>query len=190
VGNGQSWIPGSETSQNNQDANNSKSINGGLFMRPEAISGLELGFSVRHDNLSIPGPAVGELISTVHVVYINSDYEILNEGVLVRHVESTGPVFSTSGFYSQLSRRFRSYRPYFRYQYFNAPSNDPVYVYAGPNPYAPADVTKFVGRLNGPSAGIRYDFSEHSALKFQYDRVSLRGLAAQNALSTQLAFTF
>ncbi|HWY53155.1 MAG TPA: hypothetical protein VNZ03_01755 [Terriglobales bacterium] len=190
VGNGQSWIPGSETSQNNQDANNSKSINGGLFMRPEAISGLEMGFSVRHDNLSVPGPAVGELISTVHVVYINSDYEILNEGVLVRHVESTGPVFSTSGFYSQLSRRFRSYRPYFRYQYFNAPSNDPVYVYAGPNPYAPADVTKFVGRLNGPSAGIRYDFSEHSALKFQYDRVSLRGLAAQNALSTQLAFTF
>ncbi len=190
AGNGRGWGPAAEPAQNDQDGNDSKSVNGGLFVRPEAISGLQIGFSVRHDNLTVPGPAVGETIATVHAVFINSNYEILNEGVLVRHVEPTGPVFTTSAFYSQFSRRFKSFRPYFRYQYFNAPSNDPVYAFASPNTYVPADVTGFVGRLNGPSIGVRYDFSAHSALKFQYDRFSLRDLPTENGLTSQIAFVF
>jgi hypothetical protein len=188
--NGRGWRSGGEVAQNNQDTNNSKSINGGLFLRPESIFGLQLGFSVRHDNLSIPGPAVSETIATVHAVFINSNYEILNEGVLVRHVEPSGPVFSTSAFYTQFSRRFRAYRPYFRYQYFNAPDNDPVYINASPNDYSPVSVSAFVGRVNGPSVGIRYDFTEHSALKLQYDRISERSLPTVNGLTSQIAFTF
>ena len=103
VGNGRAWGLNAEPVQNYQDQNNSKSINGGLFMRPEAISGLQMGFSLRHDNLTIPGPAIGETIATVHVVYINSSYELLNEGAFVRHAESGGPVFNTSAFYTQIS---------------------------------------------------------------------------------------
>jgi|SRR5579863_266297 hypothetical protein len=190
VGNGRAWGPGVEAAQNNQDANNGKSINGGLFLRPEAIFGLQLGFSLRHDNLSIPGPAVSETIATVHGVFINSNYEILNEGVLVRHVEPTGPVFRTTAFYTQFSRRFRAWRPYFRYQYFNANDHDPLYLYASPNDYSPAYVNAFVGRVNGPSTGVRYDFTQHSALKLQYDRISERGLATVNGLTFQIAFTF
>jgi hypothetical protein len=190
VGNGRAWGLNAEPAQNNQDANNSKSINGGLFIRPEKISGLQMGFSVRHDNLTVPGPAVSETIATVHVVYINNNYEILNEGAFVSHVEPTGPVYNTTGFYTQLSRGFHAYRPYFRYQYFNAPRNDPAYIYASPNDYAPLDVTKFVGRLNGPSAGIRYDFTAHSAFKLQYDRFSVRDLPTENGLTAQIAFTF
>jgi hypothetical protein len=190
VGNGRGWGPGVEIAQNNQDAHNSKSINGGLFLRPEAPAGLQVGFSVRHDELAIPGPAVSETIATIHAVFLDSSYEILNEGVLVRHVEPAGPIFTTSAFYTQFSRRFRAYRPYFRYQYFNANDNDPVYVYASPNNYAPAYVNTFVGRVNGPSAGIRYDFTEHSALKLQYDRISERRLPTVNGLTSQVAFTF
>ena len=190
AGNGRGWGPGVEIAQNNQDAHNSKSINGGLFIRPDSLSGLQLGFSVRYDSLTIPGPAIHETIATVHGVFVNSNYEILNEGVLVRHVEPSGPVFTTSAFYTQFSRRFRAYRPYFRYQYFNAHDNDPVYVFASPNDYAPAYVSTFVGRLNGPSAGIRYDFTEHSALKLQYDRISERRLPTVNGLTSQIAFTF
>jgi hypothetical protein len=190
LGNGRAYGPDVEAAQNNQDANNGKSINGGLFLRPEAVSGLQLGFSVRHDNLTIPPPNVAETIATAHVVFINSKYEILNEGVLVKHVEPSGPVFTTAGFYTQWSRAFRVYRPYFRYQYFNAPNNDPVYVYAGANDYAPSYVSGFVGRVNGPSVGIRYDFTEHSALKFQYDRISERDLPSANGLTSQIAFTF
>ena len=191
LGNGQAWGMNVEPAQNNQDANNSKSINGGLFMRPERISGLQLGFSLRHDNLSLPGPpAVAETIATVHAVYINSKYEVLTEAALVRHVEPSGPVFTTTGGYTQFSRAFGPYRPYFRYQYFNAPNNDPVYVLASSNDYAPAYVTGFVGRLNGPTVGIRYDFTEHSALKLQYDRISERDLLTTNGLTSQVAFTF
>jgi len=190
LGNGRAWGLNVEPVQNNQDANNSKSINGGLFIRPEKISGLQMGFSVRHDNLTIPGPAVAETIATVHAVYVNNGYEILNEGMLVRHVEDFGPVFTTDGFYTQFSRAFHAYRPYFRYQYFNAPSNDPVYIYSSPNDYAPSYVNGFVGRVNGPSVGIRYDFTAHSALKFQYDRISERDLPTTNGLTAQIAFTF
>lgn len=190
AGNGRGWGSNTEPAQNNQDANNSKSINGGLFIRPEKLSGLQIGFSVRHDNLSVPGPAVGETIATVHAVFIDSNYEILNEAALVRHAENAGPIFNTAAFYSQISRRFRAYRPYFRYQYFNAPSDDPVYAFASPNGYAPLGVTEFIGRFNGPSAGIRWDFTEHSALKLQYDRYSLRGLPTENGLTSQVAFTF
>jgi hypothetical protein len=192
AGNGRAWGIGVEPAQNRNDGNNSKSINGGLFMRPEKLSGLQLGFSVRHDNLTIPGPpAVHETIVTAHAVFINSQYEILNEAVYVRHTEPpTASVFNTSAFYTQFSRRFRAYRPYFRYQYFNAPNDDPVYFYSNRNNYAPLSAASFIGRLNGPSVGIRYDFTDYSALKFQYDRISLRGFSTVNGLTSQLAFTF
>ncbi len=190
AGNGRAWGVNLEPTQNYQDANTSKSINGGLFARPDKLPGLQVGFSVLHDNVTVPGPSVSETIATVHAVFINGNYEILNEGVIVRHAESGGPVFNTGAFYSQLSRRFREFRPYFRYQYFNAPSDDPVYVYASANEYAPLIDSGFVGRLNGPSAGVRWDFTEHSAVKFQYDRYSLRGQATENGLTIQFAFTF
>jgi hypothetical protein len=191
VGNGRAWGLNAEPAQNSQDQNNDKAINGGLFMRPEKLSGLQVGFSLRYDaSLTIPGAAVSETIGTVHGVFVDNNYEILNEGVLVRHTEAGGRVFSTDAFYSQFSRRFGAFRPYFRYQYFNAPSDDPVYVYASPSEVAPLAVTTFIGRINGPSAGIRYDFTAYSAIKLQYDRFSLRGLPTENGLTLQVAFTF
>jgi len=191
AGNGDDWGLDVEPAQNHDDHNGSKAVNGGLFIRPDKFSGLQVGFSLRHDNLSIPGPAVHETIPTFHVVYVNSNYEILNEAVLDRHtLLATGAAFNTVGWYSQFSRRYRSFRPYFRYQYFNAPNSDPVYAYAPPNEYAPHDYDGFVGRVNGPSAGLRYEAGEHSALKFQYDRFSLRDFPSENGLTSQFAFTF
>jgi hypothetical protein len=190
VGNGRAWGPNVEPAQNHQDSNGSKAVNGGLFVRPDRFPGLQMGFSVRHDNLSIPGPAIHEMVATTHVVYINSDYEFLNEAVLDRHAVIGGASFNTVGGYTQFSRRFRAFRPYFRYQYFNAPNNDPVFVYAPQNDYAPNNFTGFVARLQGPSAGLRYELNEHSSAKFQYDRFSLRGLPSENGLTSQFAFTF
>ncbi len=190
VGNGREWGTNVEPTQNYQDTNNSKAVNGGLFVRPEKVSGLQAGFSLRHDNLTVPGTAVSETIGTAHLVFINSKYEILNEGVFVRHVEPIGPIFHTACFYTQGSRAFGKWRPYVRYQYFNAPSNDPVFVYASPNQYAPLGVTNFIGRLNGPSVGVRYDFSEHSAFKLQYDRYDMRSLQDASQVTSQVAFTF
>ena len=48
----------------------------------------------------------------------------------------------------------------------------------------------FVGRYEGPSAGMRFDFFTYAALKLQYNRVYLRNLPEQNGFETQMAFTF
>jgi hypothetical protein len=85
-------------------------------------------------------------------------------------------VFQTPGFYSQISRQFGAYRPYFRYDYVNAPVNEPIY----PD----------VGLRHGPSVGLRYDASEFVALKLQYDRVMLRNQPTVNGLEMQVGFTF
>lgn len=190
AGNGRDWIPGDEPSQNNQDRNNSKAINGGLFIRPEKYDGLQLGFSVRHDDLTILGPSVAETIAAAHAVFVNSKYEILNEAVYVGHEVAGGPDYHMDGFYTQWARNFGSVRPYFRYQYFNADSNDPVFIFAGSNDFYNPAGSIFVSRLNGPSAGVRYDFTAHSAVKLQYDHISMRGLPTVEGLTTQVAFTF
>jgi hypothetical protein len=109
----------------------------------------------------------------------------LNEGMLVRHTgSSTGVpgIFHTSAFYTQLSRKLRSYRPYFRYEYINAADDEPIYS-------DPTDGA-VVGRRNGPSFGLRWDFSEHAAGKMQYDRLNIRGQGPANDISSQFAFTF
>jgi hypothetical protein len=190
LGNGRAWGLDTQPAQNHQDINNSKFVNGGLFLRPAKVSGLQLGFSIGHDNLTVPGPAIGETIATVHAVLDNGTYQVLNEAVWVRHGQAGGHLFETSAFYTQFSRTFKAFRPYLRYQYFNAPSSDPVYFYASPNVYVPASVATFIGRMNGPSAGVRINFTENSAIKLQYDRYSLRGLPSENGLSTQIAFSF
>ena len=186
VGNGRDHILDTEPAQNTQDHNNGKSFNVALFARPSAIPDLQVGFSIYHDYLTFPNNIDhSELISTVYAVYVNSKYELLNEAMLVRHTTSlTGApgVFHTSAFYTQLSRAFGKYRPYFRYAYLNSSNDDPIYG----NP----EDGEVVGRRNGPSVGVRYDFNEHAAAKLQYDRLAIGGLGSSNTLGIQFAFTF
>jgi hypothetical protein len=94
----------------------------------------------------------------------------------VRHSPDGGHTYETPGWYSQISRRFGSYRPYFRYQYINASPNEPIY----PD----------IGLRAGPSVGLRYDASESVALKLQYDFTSLRDQHSVQGLQAQVGFTF
>jgi hypothetical protein len=179
VGNGRaSRSPLDEAVQNVVDENNGKAVNLALFATPEAIRGLQAGFSVYHDHLTpANAPRIGELIFAAHAVVVRPNFEWLNEVLLIRHAPDGSPrVFNTPGFYSQISRLFGSYRPYFRYQYVNGSDSEPVF----PD----------VGRRQGPSVGLRFDASESVALKLQYDRTELRHQPAFNALALQLAFTF
>jgi len=75
-----------------------------------------------------------------------------------------------------VSRRFENIRPFFRYQYINVPSDDPIY--------------STVGRRNGASLGFRYDLTDFANFKAQYDRTARRRLSTLNELILQLAFTF
>lgn len=187
VGNGRDHFIGGEPAQNAQDTNNGKSINFALSAHPAWLSGLDLGFSIYHDYLTFSDHINhSELISTVHLVYLSSTYEFLNEAMLVRHVGSStnAPgVFHTPAFYTEISRKVRAaYHPYFRYQYINAGVNEPIYGDPTDGPV--------VGRRNGASVGLRYDFTEHTAFKLQYDRAQRRGVPSSNGLDAQFAFTF
>lgn len=167
-----------EPVQNIVDDQNHKAFNFAMFARPEALRGLQAGFSVYRDVL-VPAsqPPVGETILAAHVVYIRPKFEWLNEALVVRHAPlGLSHVYQTPGFYTQISKQFGAYRPYFRYQYVNASNEEPIF----PD----------VGRRNGPSAGIRFDASESVALKMQYDYTALRNQQAINSLALQLGFTF
>jgi hypothetical protein len=167
-----------EPVQNEVDDENHKAWNLALFARPEAVHGLQAGFSAYRDVLApANSPRVGETILAAHAVLIRPKYEWLNEVVLDRHrLLGTSRVFNTPGFYTQVSRQLASYRPYLRYQYVNVASNEPVF----PD----------VALRHGPSLGLRYDASESVALKFQYDYTFLRNQPGVNELTLQLGFTF
>jgi hypothetical protein len=186
IGNGRDHLVGGEPAQNTHDSNNGKSLNVALFARPSALPDVEVGFSIYHDYVTFSDNINhGEVIATVHATYLNSKYEFLNEAMLVRHTgSSTGApgAFHTPAFYTQFSRAFGKYRPYFRYQYINAGEGDPIY---GDKTDGP-----LVGRRQAPSVGVRYDFNEHAAFKLQYDRMTIRGEGSSNQLDSQFAFTF
>jgi hypothetical protein len=180
IGNGrESRSPFSEEPvQNEVDENNYKAFNLALFARPESIRGLQFGFSGYHDRLMPVGmPRVDETILAAHAVYMVPKFEWLNEVVLVRHApDGTSQVFNTPGFYTQIAKRFGSYQPYFRYQYINGSDREPIF----PD----------VGRMEGPSVGLRYDASESVAFKAQYDYNISRHEQSYSGLNLQLGFTF
>jgi hypothetical protein len=154
-----------------------------MSTKPESVSGLVVAYRVRHDYLSyLLNQRVSEIIPVVYGVYTNSKYEWLNEAMYVVHTLPGGAVFHTTGFYSQFSRKFGHYRPYFRYDYVNAPDNDPIYG----NPFEIPPV----GRINGPTAGLRWDFTRYTALKLQYVREGTRGDKSVNGGNGQFDFTF
>ena len=167
-----------EPVQNVVDDSNGKAVNFELFARPTTIPGLQFGFSAYRDRL-VPGNlpvSVGETILAAHAVYSTPNFEWLNEALVVRHTPEGGHTYATPGWYSQISKRFGSYRPYFRYQYINASPSEPIF----PD----------IGLRAGPSAGLRYDASESVALKLQYDYTSLRNQSAVQGLQAQVGFTF
>jgi hypothetical protein len=183
-----------EAVQNAIDENNRKSVNLAMYLRPERWRGLQAGFSYYLDRLTpdagtlfqdpanpFPGPVasrprIDERILAAHVVYQTGRLEWLSEGILVQHDLNGYRAFNTPGFYSQISRRWGQVRPYFRYQYINAATYEPVF----------GDV----GLRQGPSAGLRFDFTESAAFKVQYDRTLVRGYSPINGMATQVSFAF
>jgi hypothetical protein len=167
-----------EPVQNVIDDQNHKAFNLAAFARPEALRGFQTGFSFYRDVLApANSPKVGETIMAAHAILIRPKFEWLNEALLDRHTLSGTPsVFNTPGFYTQMSRQWGSYRPYFRYQYLNVANNEPVF--------------SDVDLRHGPTLGLRFDASESVALKFQYDYTFLRNQPGVNGLTLQLGFTF
>lgn len=166
-----------EPVQNVTDDQSHKAYNFAVFSRPNAVHGLQAGLSIYRDLLAPQNqPAIAESILAGHVVLIRPRYEWLSEALLDRHAVRDGRVFNTPGFYTQMSRQWKSYRPYMRYQYVNVAKDEPVF--------------PVVALRHGPSVGLRYDPTESVALKLQYDYTMMRDVAAVNSLGMQVGFTF
>jgi type II secretory pathway component PulJ len=178
IGNGrESRMPlEEEPVQNVISDKNHKAVNFEVFARPTKFPGLQTGFSIYRDLLIPAGQPVGETILAAHAVYTTSAFEWLNEALVIRHTPLGGRTFATPGWYSQISHRWGQYRPYFRYQYINASSQEPIF----PD----------IQLRAGPSAGLRYDANESVALKLQYDYTALRNEHATQGLEAQIGFTF
>jgi hypothetical protein len=158
---------------------NRKDLNFAIYSKPEWLQGLQFGGSfLRGDLIPANGiaPKVNQTISNVYAVFVNSQWEFMNEAILLHHQIPNGRSFNSPLSYTQLSYRFGKYRPYFRFQENNIPNDDPV--------------TQFKGRYEGPSIGLRIDYFTYAALKLQYNRIYLRNATPQNGAELQMAFTF
>lgn len=179
VGNGRSSRMSLTTGLNVPvDVNEDLSENFALFLRPQSIPGLQVGFSAYRETLSPTSvERVGENIWDAYAVLDRRGFEWLNEGLVIRHnLFGTSRTYKTPGFYTQLSKRIGSYTPYFLYEYVNAPAFDPIF--------------PEVGLRTGPSVGLRYDATESVSLKLQYDHTMLRRQQPTNGLGLQVGFTF
>jgi hypothetical protein len=167
-----------ESVQNFVSDRNAKATNVAAYIRPEMVSGLQIGGSWYHDRLYPTGEAgVTQNIESAYVVYLTPDWEFLNEAVLLTNKQDgiIAP-FRSPMSYIQAARKFGIYKPYFRYQYVRDHLGDPLNL--------------LQGTYYGPSVGLRIDFAEYAAFKLQYNHLYQSTRMAGNGLNAQVAFTF
>lgn len=160
------------------DGKNDMAENFALYIQPESVPGLQAGFSNYRETLwPNSTERIAETIWDGYAVLTRRNFEWLTEGLVIRHsIFGLSHVYETTGFYTQLSKRYGSFTPYFLYQYVNAPVAEPIF----PD----------VGLRTGPALGVRYDATASVAVKLQYDYSTLRKHTAINSLGIQVGFTF
>jgi hypothetical protein len=178
-GNGRASNLSAAPVQNLISDRNHKSVNLALSVRPEWLEGLLLGGNIYRDRQFPDGVrGVQQTISSMYAVYNNSNWEFLNEVVVLSNRDEVSRrTYNSPLMYAQVSRRFGEYRPYFRYQYLNSVAGDPL--------------NQWQGRYEGPAVGVRYNVSQYAALKLQYSRLGVpAGLSSPYGVNMQMAFTF
>lgn len=180
MGNGRNYTPGEEPVQNLSDNNAFKAVTLALFARPDRLPGLQMGASVYFDRLSVsPLPTIDQTIVSAYVVYVSPAFEWLNEGLLMRDTSSLG-TFQTRAFYTQVARQFGKFRPYVRYELFDASEDDPIVQLSGKP-----------GFHQTLSLGVRYNFTDLAAIKLQGDHAfGDNDGGPRNEMTLQMSFTF
>ena len=164
--------------QNFLSDKNHKAFNLAGYIKPDWARGLQIGASYYNDKRIPAGaPHVRNSIAGAYVVYTTPTWEFFNEFQVQRdHAVGSAVTYNTPLGYTQISRKFGKYRPYFRWQEVNVPVNDSLY--------------GAFGRYEGPSFGLRMDFTDYAALKVQYNRIYTRDPLPKNGVDSQVAFTF
>jgi len=182
LGNGRAFTSNGDADQNFVDVNNAKAVTGGLFIRPDAVPALDVGFAMYRDTVeSDTLETFRETITTVHAVWLTPNLEFLNEAAILKHRSEDGDSATTKSFYSQVSRRFGVTRPYGRYDYQDVPLNDPI--------LGQGEVAVAFGPRKAVSGGVRVDIRQFAVVKVQFDRALLHDVWA-SGVHAQLAFAF
>jgi len=164
------------------DVNNNRAWLINSFVRPEMFDRIQIGGSVYRDRINATGlPGTGEWIEAFHFVREKENPEIIAEFANVSH-RPTGSdtAFNSQAWYVQLAYRIpageRKWKPYYRYEYIHIPKGDAVF--------------SRVPGLSQSTAGIRWDISSFSALKFEYRSIDRPGQPHVNLGWAQTSFTF
>ena len=121
-------------------------------------------------------PSMRETIPAAYLDYVGTKLEWLNEMAVVTHsVLDSSRVYHGFTSYSQVSWGFGRTRPYFRYDYQNVASSDPVF--------------GSLGRESGPSVGVERRVSRYLIAKTQYGWLTMLSRTT-GAVDGQLAFAF
>jgi hypothetical protein len=164
------------------DFTNHQAFTVALAAHPRAIPGLEIGFSAYRDKVTLPGwTALTRKVWSFHVVYNGNRFEFLNEGV-VCPIQSDGSMAAgtVSGFYSQLAYRLGSnWGPFVRVEKMSVHSD------AFFNPLTP-----YVPWRSTYTGGVRYDWTEAIAVKFELGHEAYVGYPAAYRAAAQIAFAF
>ena len=166
-----------EPIQNFNDENNGKALNFALASNPAWLPGLHLGASFYVDTIHpFFAPSMRETIPAAYLDYVGTKLEWLNEMAVVTHsVLDSSRVYHGFTSYSQVSWGFGRTRPYFRYDYQNVASSDPVF--------------GSLGRESGPSVGVERRVSRYLIAKTQYGWLTMLSRTT-GAVDGQLAFAF
>lgn len=155
-----------------------KAYNIAGYIKPDWVHGLQIGANYYNAERVPDGvPHVKNVVTGGYVVYSTPSWEFLNECQVQRDRSlGSGITYNTPLCYTQFSHKLKKYRPYLRWQEVNVPAGDPLY--------------GSVGRFEGPSVGLRMDFTDYAAFKLQYNRIYTRDPNAKNGLNGQVSFTF
>jgi len=160
--------------------NNTPSVNVALVTRPERWDGLQMGVSLYRDRLTLQDTTkapIDEIIGGAHALYKTDAVELLGEWLAMRHQSRAGGAENVSrGWYVQASRRFRTIRPYARYDYVDVPNTNQLFA--------------FLGRRSGPTGGIRWDFDALAAFKLQASHLQQTTRPTMNRVDAQVSFMF
>ncbi len=158
-------------------------VNIALFARPRAVPGLEIGVSDYHDRFApVPGLTTDRQGVMAHVVYVANRFEFLNEGIAASLCYGPANATATfSGFYSQIGYRIGpNWGPYARVEKLSVHA-DPLFLNL---------VSTVATWRNMYTAGVRYDWNEHVAIKLEGGHEADWGVPHYYQLGAQIAFAF
>ena len=160
--------------------NNTPSVNVALVARPERLDGLQMGVSLYRDRLTLQDTSkapIDEMVGGAHALYKTDAVELLGEWLAIRHrPHAGGPANTSRGWYAQASHRFGVLRPYVRYDYVDVPATNQLFA--------------FLGRRNGTTGGVRWDFDALAAFKLQASHLQQTTRATLNRVDAQVSFMF